>query len=85
MDLVLVGIDFDNCYIDDIILFSLIPRDHILQDMYEVFERLKEHNLKLHFGKCQFFHIEVEYLGHILYLNGAWVHKAKVKTISHVL
>ncbi len=29
----------------------------------EVFERLKEHNLKLHPGKCQFFHIQVEYLG----------------------
>jgi hypothetical protein len=45
-----------------------------LQDMYEVFERLKKHNLKLQIGKCWFFHIEVEYLGHIFYLNGSWVH-----------
>jgi hypothetical protein len=47
-----VGIGFAKCYIDDIIVFSLIPRDHILQDMYEVFERLKKHNLKLQIGKC---------------------------------
>jgi hypothetical protein len=80
-----LGIGFAKCYIDDIIVFSLIPRDHILHDMYEVFERFKEHNLKLHLGKCRFFHIEIEYLGHILYLNGSWVHKAKVKTIPHVL
>lgn len=83
MDWVLVGIGFAKCYIDDIIVFSLIPKDHILQDMYEVFERFKKHNLKLHLGKCWFFHIEMEYLGHILYLNGSWVHKSKVKTISH--
>jgi hypothetical protein len=54
-----------------------------LQDMYE--EGFKEHNLKLHFEKCWFFHIEMEYLSHILYLNGSWVHKAKVKTVSHYI
>jgi hypothetical protein len=50
MDWVLVGIGFAKCYIDDIIVFRLIPKDHILQDMYE--EGFKEHNLKLHFEKC---------------------------------
>jgi len=50
MDWLLVGIGFAKCYIDDIIVFSLIPKDHILQDMYE--EGFKEHNLKLHFEKC---------------------------------
>jgi len=50
MDWVLVGIGFAKCYIDDIIVFSIIPKDHILQDMYE--EGFKEHNLKLHFEKC---------------------------------
>ncbi len=83
MDWVLVGIGFAKCYIDDIIVFRLIPKDHILQDMYE--EGFKEHNLKLHFEKCWFFHIEMEYLSHILYLNGSWVHKAKVKTVSHYI
>jgi hypothetical protein len=36
-----LGIGFAKCYIDDVIIFSLIPKDHILQDMYEVFERLR--------------------------------------------
>jgi hypothetical protein len=49
------GYRFCQSYIDDIIVFSLIPRDCILQDMYKVFERLKEHNLKLHLGKVNSF------------------------------
>jgi hypothetical protein len=55
----LVGFGFAKCYIDDIIIFSLTPGDH-MHHLREVFRRLKEHNLKFHVGKCQFFHIQVE-------------------------
>jgi hypothetical protein len=44
------GLGFSKCYIDDIIVFSLIPRNH-MHHLQEVFRRLKEHNLKFHLGK----------------------------------
>jgi hypothetical protein len=51
MDQVLAGLDFAKCYIDDIIVFNLTPGDH-MHHLQKVFRRLKEHNLKLHPGKC---------------------------------
>jgi hypothetical protein len=49
-----------------------------------MFKRLKEYNLQFHQGKCHFFHIQVEYLGHMIYLGGLGVQKVKVKMISQV-
>ncbi len=79
----LVGLGFAKCHIDDIIIFSLISRDH-MHHLQEVFGRFKEHNLKLQLGKCQFFHTQVEYMGHMIYLGGLEVQKAKVESISQV-
>ncbi len=53
--------------------------------MQEVFGKLKDHNLKLHLGKCHFFQTHVEYSNHMIYLGGLGVQKAKVEAISHVL
>jgi hypothetical protein len=55
-----------------------------MRHLQEVFGILKEHNLKFHLGKCQFFHIHVEYLGHMIYPIELGVQKAKVETISHI-
>jgi hypothetical protein len=55
-----------------------------MHHLQEVFGRLKEHNLKLHLGKCQFFHTQVEYLGHMIYPNGLGIQKAKIEAISQV-
>jgi hypothetical protein len=33
-----------------------------MHHLWEVFRRLKEHNLKFHLGKCRVFHTQVEYL-----------------------
>jgi hypothetical protein len=65
MDRILVGLDFAKCYIDDILVFSLTLRGH-MHHLWEVFKRLKEHNLKLHPNKWWFFHTQVEYLGHMI-------------------
>ncbi len=51
MDRVLVGLGFAKFYIDDIIVFSLTLEDH-KHHMQEVFEKLKNHNLKFHPSKC---------------------------------
>jgi hypothetical protein len=78
MHWILVGFGFVKCYIDDIIILNLILGDH-MQHLQEVFGRLKEHNLKLHLGKCWIFHIHVEYMGHMIYPSGLGAQKAKVK------
>jgi len=69
MDQVLVGLGFAKCYINDIIIFNLTSKDR-KHHPQEVFERLKNHNLKFHPGKCRFFQTKVEYLGHMIYLSG---------------
>ncbi len=62
----LLGLGFAKCYIDDIIVFNLTLGDH-MHHLREVFGKFKEHNLKFHPGKCQFFHTQVEYLGDMIY------------------
>ncbi len=81
MDWVFSGLSFAKCYIDDIIVYNMTPRD-CMHHLREVFGKLKEHNLKLHLGKCWFFHTQVEYLGHMIYLGGLGIQKAKVEAIS---
>ncbi len=80
MDKMIIGLSFVRCYIDDMIIFSLTPRDH-MQHLHEVFDQLKEHNFKLHIGKCKF----CSYSSGVLRSHdGLGFHKAKVKVISHV-
>jgi hypothetical protein len=44
-----------------------------MQHLEEVFDQVKEHNCKLCLSKCQIFHIQVEYLGHMMYSSGLGV------------
>ena len=69
MDRILAGLDFVRCYIDDILVFSNTVGEHEIH-LQIVFERLKAHGLRLHPGKCKFFHEDVEYLGHVIYPCG---------------
>jgi hypothetical protein len=52
-------------YIDDIIIFSKNYDQH-LQDIEEVFERLRIFNWKLKLDKCKFAQTKMQYLGHII-------------------
>jgi hypothetical protein len=54
MDRMLVGFGFAKCYINDIIVFNPTSMDH-RHHMPKVFKRFKDHKLKFHLGKCQFF------------------------------
>jgi hypothetical protein len=47
-----------------------------------VFEWLKVHDLRLHFGKCKFFEENVEYLGHVIHPGGLGMQQAKVEAIA---
>jgi hypothetical protein len=55
-----------------------------MHHLQEMFRRFSEHNFKLHLGKCWFFHIQMDNLGHLIYLGGLGVQQAKVETISQV-
>jgi len=53
MDLTLTGLNFEVClaYLDDIIIFSRTPEQHIVR-LKQVLERLRRVNLKLKPNKC---------------------------------
>ena len=71
MDSVLAGLQWSAClvYIDDIIIMGRSFEEH-LQNLQQVFERLKLAGLKLHPGKCQFLQQKVYFLGHIVSTDG---------------
>lgn len=77
------GINFKSvlCYIDDLLIYSQTFDDHI-QHIQEVFKRLKDANLKLHPGKCQFGVSKIMYLGHVLSPKGMEVDKSKIDVIE---
>ena len=50
-------------YLDDVIVFSQTEEDHLIQ-LWAVFERFREHGLKLKPSKCHFLWKEITFLGH---------------------
>ena len=60
---------FSIAYLDDIIIFSKTPQEH-LSHIHMVFEKLKSANLSMKKSKCSFFSKEIKYLGHILSASG---------------
>ena len=50
------------CYLDDLLVFSQTPEDH-LAALDELFKRLNDAGLSLALGKCQFGVSSVNYLG----------------------
>lgn len=71
MELVLKGLPWQTClmYLDDVIIHSKMFDVHI-QNLKDVFNRLKLANLKLNPNKCNLFQREVIYLGHIVSCDG---------------
>ena len=52
-------------YLDDIIIFSKIPEEHISR-LHKVFQKLDEAGLHLKPNRCEFFRDRLEYLGHVV-------------------
>ena len=69
-------------YLDDVIIFSKTPREHI-QRLRGVFQRLWETGLKLKPSKCEFFRTRISYLGHIVSKDGIETDPKKVKAIKN--
>ena len=64
--MVLEGLNhFCQAYLDDILIFSATVEDHIAH-INIVFDRLRQHKLKLKLKKCSFFKQTTKYLGFII-------------------
>ena len=84
MDRVLASLPFARCYIDDVIIFSSSPREHV-RHLQAMFEQLRQWGLRLHHGKCKFFYNRLPYLGHMIFPGGLGVQQAKVDALQKIL
>ena len=69
MTSILKDFPFAIVYLDDIIIFSKTPQEH-LSHICMIFEKLKLANLSMKKSKCSLFSKEIQYLGHILSATG---------------
>ena len=70
-------------YLDDIIVFSEIPEEHI-EKLRGVFEKLSAAGLRLKPSKCEFFKSRITYLAHVVSKDGIETEKKKVIAIQEL-
>ena len=80
---ILKDFPFAIAYLDDIIIFSKTPQEH-LSHIHMVFEKLRTANLSMKKSKCNFFLKEIQYLGHILSATGIRPLPSKTHAIQHM-
>ena len=80
---ILKDFPFAIAYLDDIILFSKTPQEH-LSHIHMVFEKLRTANLSMKKSKCIFFSKEIQYLSHILSTTGIRPLPSKTHAIQHM-
>ena len=66
---ILKDFSFMIAYLDDLIIFSKTPQEH-LSHIRKVFEKLRSVKLSMKMSKCNFFSKEIQCLGHILSATG---------------
>jgi hypothetical protein len=64
-------------FIDDILIFSKSSKEHE-EHLRIVLQRLRDHQLYVKFSKCEFWLIEVQFLGHVVSSEGLSVDPSKV-------
>ncbi len=82
MESVLRGLSWETClvYLDDIIVLGRSFEEH-LQNLEQVFLRLRAANLKLNCKKCTLFRKQVNYLGHVVSEEGVAVDPEKIRAV----
>ena len=68
-------------YLDDIIVFSRTPEEHIHR-LNAVFNKLKAAGLKLKPSKCDLFKQQINYLGHVVSKEGVSTDPEKIKAVT---
>ena len=86
MDQVLRGLDFCFAYVDDILVFSSSPEEH-LQSLSIVLKRLESHGLTINPGpnKCILGVLALEFLGHYVSSEGIRPLEDKIEVIHAFL
>ena len=69
-------------YLDDIIIFSKTPAEHITR-LCKVFQKLDEAGLCLKPNKCEFFRDKLEYLDHVVSSKGIETNPKKIAAIMN--
>ncbi|XP_070140317.1 uncharacterized protein [Drosophila kikkawai] len=70
-------------YLDDIIVIGTTLDEHI-ENLREVFRRLRHANLKLNRDKCSFFQRSLKYLGHVISESGIHTDPDKIAAIREL-
>jgi hypothetical protein len=85
MDAAFAGLKWICCliYLDDVIIFSKDFVEHI-EHLKQVFERIRQANLKIKGTKCTFFKTELVYLGHLISAEGIRPDPAKIRAINKI-
>src|SRR6266498_54957 len=73
---------FIQVYLDDVIIYSNNLTEH-KRHIRAVLEKIKEANLKLKPSKCQWFQIELKFVGHLVGRNGIRPDPQNVKKIKN--
>lgn len=84
MNTVLAGLQGIRCfvYMDDIVIYAQSVADHKVK-CTEIFDRLRENNLKLSPEKCHFLSKKIVYLGHIINKDGISPDPAKISAVKN--
>ena len=80
---ILKDFPFTIAYLDDIIILSKTPQEH-LSHICMVFEKFQTANLSMKKSKCNFFSKEIQYIGHILSTTGIQPLPSKTRAIQHM-
>ena len=80
---VLVGLDFAFGYLDNILINSADVPTHLVH-MRQLFQRLREADLKLNREKCNCFKIHIQYLGHLISGEGIKPLPEKLESIKEM-
>lgn len=70
-------------YLDDILIFSTSIQEHV-EAINNIFNKLREFNLKIQIDKCKFFAKSTEYLGHVLTRDGIKPNEKKIEVIRNI-
>ena len=80
IDTVLRGLDFCYANIDDLLIASTSPEEHI-HHLRLIFERLRDHGIVINPQKCHFGEVSLDFLGHHVDSHGIYPLPDKVQAI----
>ena len=73
--------DFARNYMDNVIISSFTETEH-LEHIRQVFQRFRDHKMKLKLAKCEFLRDKIQFLGHVIDHKGICTIPEKTKEIS---